>query len=135
MALTARLHIQGFASEEKGYRILQSDFEFNTEIDKRGMIKTAVQGGKIELLITVENDSDLINWSTTQKKVNSGKIVFVGKENGKATKTINFSDAYLIHYHESFREFDPTTVKLIISVRKIEIIGVHHINMWKLEDI
>ena len=135
MALTARLHVQGFASEKKGYRVLESDFEFNTKVDERGLIMSAVQGGKIELLLAVENDSDLINWSINLKPVKYGEIIFVGKENGKTIKTISFDDAFVIHYHERFREFEPTTIKLIISVRRIEIIGVTHTNMWESSNI
>ncbi len=135
MALTARLHIQGFNSSNKGIRVLELDFEFMYDTDKRGARVSDIQAGIFTILIAVENDSELLEWMLKGKIVNSGKVVFIGKENGKAIKTIEFKNALLTYYHEKFKEAEQTTVEIKVSVEQFTITGVHHINTWKFESL
>ncbi len=135
MALTARLHIQDFNSSNKGIRILELDYEFLFKTDERGARTSSIQAGVFNILIAVENDGELLGWMLKGKIVNSGKIVFIGKENGKTIKTIEFKNALLTYYHERFKEAKQTTVEIKISVEQFTISGFHHINTWKFESL
>ena len=130
MSLTARLHISGHQKESKGIRVLTCDFKFSQATDQRGLPTSKIEGGKLNVLIAVENDSELLHWMFTEAADKNGKIVYIGLENGKALKTIEFWDARLISYFERFTENGKVTIKIIISAKKMAIAGATHENVW-----
>ncbi len=135
MALYARLHIQGHTNEKKGIRVLESDIEFLQEIDTAsGAPAARVNAGRINLIITVENDGELLNWMLTPSLVKNGKIVYSGKDNGKTIKTVEFTDALLVKYHERFHEFEMTTISITITAKKLKLVGALIENQWSLTD-
>jgi hypothetical protein len=129
MSLIARLYIQGHASEKNGLRVLECDFKFSQETDKRGAPVAEVEAGRFNVLISTENDGELLSWMLNTS-IKNGKIIYTGMQNGKAVKTVEFKDAALVFYHEKFQEHRSTTIALTISARKINITGVTFENIW-----
>lgn len=130
MSLTARLFIQGHQNENKGIRVLACDFEFSQKTDQRGLPVSKVEGGKINILIAEENDAELLHWMFTEAADKNGKIIFIGRENGKSLKTIEFWNGRLINYYESFTDQSEVTVRMTISAKTISIAGETHENIW-----
>ena len=130
MSLTARLFIEGHQNEKKGIRVLECDFEFLQTTDQRGLPTSKVEGGKIKVSIAIENDAELLHWMFTEAADKNGKIIFIGKENGKSLKTIEFWNGRLIRYYESFKDRSEVIVRITISAKKISIAGEYHENVW-----
>ena len=130
MSLTARLHIEGHQNENKGIRVLACNFKFSQTTDQRGLPTSKVEGGKINVAIAVENDAELLHWMFTEAADKNGKIIFIGMDNGKSLKTIEFWDGRLIRYYESFKGCGKVVVHISISAKKISIAGASHENIW-----
>ncbi|WP_346854000.1 type VI secretion system tube protein TssD [uncultured Draconibacterium sp.] len=129
MSLSARLYISGHKNEKTGIRILACDFEFIWPTDKQGRTTGKLMGGKINITVAIENDGEILNWVMFHS-VKNGRIVFIGKENGKALKTINFVDGLCVRYKDSFQEKSEEIVEMTISTREISIEGATHYNCW-----
>lgn len=130
MSLSARLHISGHRKEQKGIRVIESEFEFSQDVDKTtGQICGRMKGGKIHILLDTENDGELLHWMF-HNVVKNGKIIFIGLPEGKSIKTIEFENAYLIYYKEVFKEVTSVSIKITISSQKITIAGEQMENSW-----
>ncbi|WP_297086295.1 type VI secretion system tube protein TssD [uncultured Draconibacterium sp.] len=130
MSLSARLHISGHRKEQKGIRIIECDFEFLQSVDSTtGQISGRMKGGKINVLLDIENDGELLHWMFNNV-VKNGKIIFIGPPEGKSVKTIEFENAYLIYYKEVFKEVSSVTIRITISAQKMIIAGEQMENSW-----
>jgi hypothetical protein len=58
------------------------------------------------------------------------KICFSGFIDTGPHRTIEFKDAYLVNYHESYTESSDIVINLTISARVINIKGVSHESYW-----
>jgi hypothetical protein len=135
MAFTANLHIQGHPKEQDGIRITHCNFTFNQEIERTGQFTSTVQGGIINIGLINENDADLLNWMFSIDTKKSGKIVFSsGITDNQSFQTINFKDALLINYNQTFSEEDEIRVNLTISCRTLDISGVSFVNIWEASE-
>jgi len=135
MAFTATLHIKGNSKEQEGMRVISCDFTFNQKVDSTGVPVSKVSGGIINIGLKNENDFDLVNWMFSNSAKKNGKIVFSsGISDNQSFQTINFKDAVLINYHQTFSEEDEVIVNLTISCREIEISGASFTNIWETSD-
>jgi hypothetical protein len=130
MSLTARLHIEGHSEEKKGIKILSCDFSFSQETDSEGRVSSSVRSGLINITIQGINDSEIFQWMLGQEMRKNGKISFSGVVATGPHKTLEFEDAVLVHYHESFTDQSDVIIDLSISCRKINIAGASHEHMW-----
>lgn len=132
MAFSALLHIEGHPQEQEGIPVISCDFDFHQQIDQRGVPISRVTGGVINIGLSNENDYDLFIWMFSQDAQKNGKIVFSsGTSDDQAFQTIEFKDAALVDYHQSFSEQSEITVNLTISCRLMEISGATFINVWR----
>ncbi|MCK5281741.1 MAG: hypothetical protein KAK04_24485, partial [Cyclobacteriaceae bacterium] len=88
------------------------------------------RGGIIDLSFASLEDSEIIQWMISEDADKNGKITFSGDNNTKPFKTVEFKDARLIQYHESFKDQSQMVVTLSISAREISIAGVNYSNVW-----
>lgn len=129
MSLSARLHIEGHKREKLGIRVLECDFEFSQSVDERGCPSSIVRGGKINIMIAVENDGEILHWMLNEVDKN-GRIIFTGKENGKSLKTIEFTNGRLIYYKEYFKDQTEVKVNLTVSAQIMSVAGEKQENTW-----
>jgi hypothetical protein len=129
MILTARLHIQGHATEKEGIPLSSCDFAFTQEVDQMGMPVSTMQIGIINMSFSSIDDTDLAWWGMGSETKN-GKLVFTGLESSKAFKTIDFQDAFCIKYHEFFVRDAEMRIDLTISARVLELSNVSHADFW-----
>ncbi len=134
MVLTARLYINGHESGSEGIPLLTCNYSFNQDIDQRGLPKSEVKGGVINLSFNSIDDQEIMHWMISAKADKSGKIAFSGEETEKVFKTLEFKDARCIAYRESFVRDGGMLEEITISAREISISGVTHTNTWTKYD-
>jgi hypothetical protein len=130
MSLTARLHIEGHSEEQKGIKILSCDFSFSQDTDNKGRIASDIRAGTINLAIPGINDTEIIQWMLGKDIRKKGKISYSGVIATGPHKSIEFEDAVLVNYSESFSDQADVIIQLSISSRKITISGITHETQW-----
>jgi hypothetical protein len=130
MVLTARLFIDGHESGSEGIPLLSCSYSFTQDIDQRGLPKSEVKGGVITLVLNSMDDQEIMHWMFSAKADKSGKITFSGTETEKIFKTLEFTDARCIAYHESFVRDSEMVEEITISAREVAISGATHVNNW-----
>jgi hypothetical protein len=129
MSLTARLCL---GSDTKGIKILACDFSFSQDVDSKGQISSAVRVGSVNVTVPGTVDTDLLNWMLTNE-LKKCTIKFSGFVDTGQPRTIEFEDAALVGYHESFSDLSDTVINLIITYRKITVKGVTKAMDWNRE--
>ena len=130
MSLTARLHIEGHSEEQKGIKILSCDYSFSQDTDNKGRIASDIRAGTINLAIPGINDTEIIQWMLGKDIRKKGKISYSGVIATGPHKSIEFEDAVLVNYSESFSDKADVIIQLSISSRKITISGITHETQW-----
>ncbi len=130
MSFTARLHIVGSPSEDQGLKILSYNLGFSQEVDIKGEVVSGVRSGFIEVTIQATGVAELVQWMVSDDKRNNGKISLSGVFFSGPGKSIDFEDAVLVNYQESFSDKTDTVISLSISARKITIEGISHEMVW-----
>ena len=130
MVLTARFYIEGHELEEKGIPLLTCNYSFKQDIDPRGLPKSGVKGGVINLSFRSMDDEEIMWWMISSQSDKNGKILFAGGEAEKVFKTLEFKDARCIYYNESFIRDGEMIEEITISAREITISGATHLNTW-----
>jgi hypothetical protein len=100
MAVNARLSLDKINE----VRVIDFSYNFNRDIDASGRPSGSVRGGTVNVTIESTKSAFLPEWMTVGSgKAKSGKIVIHSDENEKQSiKTIEFKDAFIINYGESF---------------------------------
>jgi len=135
MSVTARLYIKSHIKEEKGIRVLSCDFGFTQPVDEDGAPRSYVRAGLINISITGVNDNEIVDWMIFRGMNKSGKISFLGTTREGAqeeTKSLEFEDAYLVGYNESFTDQSEMVISLSISARKIKLSNTEYETHWNL---
>ena len=130
MSLTARLHIEGHDQENKGIKIISCDFSFSQDVDSNGKIASKIRAGIINVSIPGINDTELIQWMLGRDIRKKGKISYSGVIDTGPRKSLEFEDAVLVNYSESFSDQSDIVINLSISSRKITVSGVTHESQW-----
>jgi hypothetical protein len=130
MSITARLHIKGHVQETEGIHLLSCRFEFNQDVDSKGMARSNIRGGVISFSIRGNEDPEILQWMLDRNSMKSGKISYTGFTETGPKRKIVFEDAVLIHYDESFYDKSDLSVNLTISCKLIKIGGIEHENFW-----
>ncbi len=134
MVLTGRLHIEGHETEDEGIPLLTCDYSFSQDIDQRGLPKSQVQGGVINMSFSSIDDEEIMYWMIYSNADKNGRIVFSGGEDEKIFKELEFRDARCIYYRETFTRDVEMVEEISISAREISLSGVNHMNTWTKYD-
>jgi hypothetical protein len=130
MVLSATLHIEGHQNEQSGIHLVTCDFRFFQDVDPKGLPTSKVHGGIIDLSYASIEDNEVLQWMVSEDADKNGKILFSGDNNTKSFKTLEFKDARLISYQESFSDQSQMITVLSISARQISISGIKMTNAW-----
>jgi hypothetical protein len=128
MSLAARLYLD---NDTKGIKITSCDFNLNQDVDSRGQMSSIVRLGLVHVTVPGTVDTDLLNWMVTNQ-LKKCTIKFSGFVDTGQPRTIEFENAALVGYHESFSEPMDTVVNLTIAYEKIKIKGVEKSMNWDL---
>jgi hypothetical protein len=127
MSLTARLFIEG---NNKGIKILTCNFSFSQDVDTQGKVNSRVRAGLIYITIPGLDDTEIIQWMLARDDRKDGKLYFSGFVDTGQHRTVEFKDAYLVNYQESYSEASDIVIHLTLSPRVINIKGVTHESNW-----
>ena len=127
--MSVTLKVDGFTDRE----VLKVDYALHQEADVEGRPSAITRGGKINVLVKSLNDgnTDFLEWACDPYTSKDGSLEFE-KRDGTNMKTLEFTDAYLVDYKESYDSMDENLQYEIftISAKKIDIGGVFHENSW-----
>lgn len=126
MSLAARLYL---GSDKNGIKIIACDFSFSQDVDNRGQMSSKVRSGLIHVTIPGTVDTQLLTWMFTNE-LKKCTITFSGYVDTGQPRSVEFEDAALVGYYESFSEPLDTVVNLTISSRKISIKGATIAMSW-----
>ena len=131
MSFSATLHIEGHPKEQDGITVISCDFSFNQQVDQSGVPVSKVSGGLINIGLRNENDYDIMMWMIGSRDKKNGKIVLSsGMADNQAFQKIEFKDALLVNYQQSFAEESEVVINLTLSCRHMEISGATFVNVW-----
>ncbi len=126
------LVIGDLAMDGKTYRVLKCDYALTRTIDGTGRPSSAVSGSVIKL--TVEGSEDMSIWALMNDpfKTVNGTITFKKKDAAAKMRDLNFTDAYVIAFAESYDAYSdkPLVVSFSLSARAISQGAVAHQNAW-----
>jgi hypothetical protein len=127
MSLAARLFID---KDTIGIKILACDFNFNQDVDNRGMVDSDIRAGLVHITIPGTAETDILQWMLGRDTRKDCTISFSGYVDSGQYRTIKLLDAVLVSYHENYSDPSDIVVNLTISPRIIDIKGVKHENIW-----
>jgi hypothetical protein len=130
MITSAKLYIAGHSTEKKGgIQISSCSFGFSQGIDATKKPNTIVNGGIIDMTFDSLGDADIIQWMVSRDADKSGKIVFSEDPNSKPFQVLQFRDARLVSFHQSFGGMS-LIVSITLSARAMNLDGVVFKNRW-----
>lgn len=109
---------------EDTFDILGGDIGFTRSVDIKGRPSSHVMGGQFSFTVEVTDKSALVeNMVNTQNKpYKSGSLEFTDAGDDGVTRKIEFENAYIVNYSESFSAAGAAyTCSLTISAEKITI--------------
>ncbi|MEM9986866.1 MAG: type VI secretion system tube protein TssD [Bacteroidota bacterium] len=127
MSFKATLDVDG-----NQYRVLECSYDMERDTDQFGKPASDVRGGKIRLTIESSSDTAFFEWMVSSYTRKAGKVVFNKTEEDAELKVLEFEDAYMVGYSESFGSQGNTGMveHLSISAKKIIMGGAEHENSW-----
>lgn len=127
MSLAARLHI---GDDKTGIKVLTCDFSFSQDVDHRGMANSDVRAGLISISIPGTDNLEILQWMLGRDTRKNCKIVFSGYVDSGSHRTIEFQDAILVNYHESYSDPSDIIIHLTFSSRIVKVKDVKHESSW-----
>lgn len=118
--------------DSEKYRILDCQYHFDRDYDEFGKPTSAVRGGTLEATIETTGNTLFANWMMSPKLRKSGKVIFEDPTEDAELKVIEFEDAYMVYYEETFgsRGSNGMVESFKLSAKKIKVGDAEHENAW-----
>ena len=129
MSFKAEMTVTGI---KEPYRILSCSYNLHRETDMFGKPQTRTQGGTINISVETTTDTSLSDWMFSHFDHKDGEIKFFKTEAESTAKTLEFFNASLVDYSESFSAGGgmPMMANMVISAERIKIGQGEHDNEW-----
>jgi|LGVF01.2.fsa_nt_gb hypothetical protein len=117
----------------KDYQVLKCKYTLNQNVDKSGRPTSSIIGGEIEITLKSSDETVFFEWMCDPTMKKDGTITFYKRDEEAKMKELNFSDAYLINYVETYDwsgKEGPLHQHLKLAARKIDMGGDGHANEW-----
>jgi hypothetical protein len=127
MSFIAKLNIDG-----DEMNVLHCGFRFTQITDATGKPTAIPQGGTINLAVEGDGSTDLFDWMISPTQTKSGSVTFFRRDTNSKLKTLEFTDAHCVDYHETFDHSgnNPLQIQLTISAREIKLNDSEFKNNW-----
>ena len=123
------MKIDGLVARE----VMNMRYSLHQEVDVEGRPTAITRGGQISVSLKSLNDgnTELYEWACDPYVTKKGSFEFE-KRDGTNMKTLEFEDAYLMEFEETYDAIDASSQleEITISAKKISIGGVAHENAW-----
>jgi hypothetical protein len=123
-----------FNVDDEEYTILSCSYHFYQETDITGKPSSIARGGQVTVTVETTGSNKLFEWMTDSWKLLSGNLQFFKSEDEKAImKQVDFKDAYLVSYDETFtnQKNEPMKTTVTLSAKEINVGSAEHKNEWK----
>ncbi len=116
----------------KTYRVLKCDYAINRAIDATGRPTSGASGSVIKLVVEGTEDASIWALMNDQFKKVNGTITFKKKDAAAKMRDVNFADAYVVAFAESYDAYSekPLVVSFNLSARAISQGTATHQNEW-----
>ena len=116
-------------------KVLQCDFGIHQKFDHRtGRVTSHPMIDTVNVVVESSQDTQLSDWALSPAESKNVKIEFTIQNNVK--KTIEYRDAFCIHYHESFNHLgseSPMQISISFSSSNIKIDDYREYSMVNIE--
>jgi hypothetical protein len=116
----------------KQYKILKFEYELSQEVDATGRPSSVMRGGRLKFTVESTGDTHLVESAMDNFDRKDGKVTFVKRDTDAKLKELNFTEAYMVHYEESFDATgtNPLVETFTLSAKTISIGAGEHDNEW-----
>jgi hypothetical protein len=114
--------------------VLQCAFSLHQDVDTTGRPSSVTRGGNIIVTVESTDDTSLFEWMCDSYLKKDGTITFNKRDEDSKMKELNFIEAYMIGYEESF-DFSGTGAMIItftLSAKEISMGNGVHVNEWAI---
>jgi len=127
MSFKAKLKVAG-----KEVNVIECNYKMKQETDATGRPSSITRGGKIDLTIESTGDTGFFEWMCNNFERKNGTIVYIKRDTDATLKELNFTEAYMVEYEESFDSLGerPVTEKFTLSAKTIKLGTGEHVNEW-----
>jgi hypothetical protein len=127
MSFIATLTIDG---EEMN--VLHCGFRFTQVTDTTGKPTALPRGGTVNMLVESNAGTALFDWMISPTQTKSGIVTFFRRDTRSKMKTLEFTDAHCVDYHETFDHIGdhPMQIQLVVSAREIKLNDSAFTNNW-----
>jgi hypothetical protein len=122
-----------FTVDGKEFNVLSCSYHLFQETDVTGRPSSVTRGGKITVTIESTDDTSLFAWMTNSYDRKAGSVKFFKRDNESAImKQVNFEEAYLVGFEESFTHNTemPMILTITLTAKKMSIGSSFHENEW-----
>jgi hypothetical protein len=116
----------------KEVNVLSCSYALKQETDATGRPSAITRGGKITLTVESTGDTAFFEWMCNNFERKDGSIVFVKRDNNATLKELNFKEAYMVDYRETFDSTgdNPVSESFTISAKEISMGTGTYANEW-----
>lgn len=127
MSFKARLKIDG-----EDFRIIHSSYALQRDTDFSGRPSSDVRGGSVHFELESSENTMFIEWMCTPTALKDGVIDFHKRDSDAIMKTLEFKDAYLVSFTETFDNMgdSPMSISCVVSAREIIMGSASLENEW-----
>jgi Hemolysin coregulated protein Hcp (TssD) len=112
--------------------VLSCSYALKQETDATGRPSSITRGGKITLTVESTGQTTRFEHMCNNFERKDGSIVFIKRDNNATLKELNFKEAYMVDYRETFDSTgdNPVTETFTLSAKEISMGTGTYINEW-----
>jgi Hemolysin coregulated protein Hcp (TssD) len=126
MSFLSKISIDG--GEE--VNVLNCDFRFSQTTNPTGKVTSIPTGGYVNITVESTKTTELFDWMINPTAIKNGIITFYRRDVFSKLKTLEFTDAYCVEYHESYDHLGehPMQISFTISAKKLKLNDSEFVN-------
>jgi type VI protein secretion system component Hcp len=127
MSFKVKLKIGG-----KEVNVLSCSYALKQETDATGRPSSITRGGKITLRVESTGETNFFEHMCNNFERKDGSIVFIKRDNNATLKELNFKEAYMVDYRETFDSTgdNPVEETFTLSAKEISMGTGTYTNEW-----
>ncbi len=110
--------------------VLNCDYRFSQTTNSTGKVTSIPTGGYVNLTIESTDSVEVFDWMIHPTSIKNGIITFFRRDVKSKMKTLEFTDAFCVEYHESYDHLGehPMQISFTLSAKKIKLNDSEFVN-------